>query len=917
MLALGCGREPAQTIAPPHTLIDAATQRVALTPTAAFGPPATWSFALASTPPAAGPMIDRRGPDADLSDIAWHPADGERFDWRPDDDGRGWRLDLDQRQVRLVLPARFDAEALGALDIELAEHASVHVRLSWRRADGRFADGPSMRVRASAARGPQRTRYRFDLRHHPDWNGTIHGLRVRFIKAPETPLRLRAVRGLRHAADWTADAAAREVWRVDLPAADDRIDAIDRRSALVTPPTRPVVRTVVVPRRPQLWVDFGVLGTCDGPVVFTVDVAPVDQPADARRLLRARLGPDDPAGWWNAALDLGMYVHLEVTLTFAARGDRPLDPRRTLPVWSHPTLMSLARDRNQLVAAQPNLVLISIDTLRADRLGLAGHDRDTSPKLDRWAARRAVTFTEAIVQAPWTLPSHATLFSGLDAVEHGVNHPDAVAQPSMPLVADALRRAGYHTAAVTGGAWLHPRYGLDRGFDHYSYRVDPAWTQGGLDADVARLRTHLDALPEPFFLFWHTFEVHDFSVRRAPNGRRMEDPRSGPPRDGDAYDRAVRAVDDALGAVLDALEASGRADRTAVLITSDHGEALGENGIRGHGHLLENNLRVPLLLALPGGRDAGRTIDVPVQSLDVAPTLRALAGLDPDPPVRQRIPHPLGPRGGGRDLVTLLAADAAAPARPALTYVTLPTQRLSLRNAGRGRYQVRSGVLPFGDESIEAFTGAPIETWVDLRRPAPDLRAPEPFADDDPRRDVLRRAIAPALDAVPGLTLDVRAGDAALTVEIAGALVRPDAVKRVALPGPTVAPGDTGRELRLRVAPGAQDRLRFERVAAGAFDLTVRAGDAPATTRAIDPAAAQLPRCYRVDRDGGWRDANDDGREDEESRAGDGDRDARICLRWRATPWQTAPGAPLAEATAPYDDDPELRERLRALGYLD
>jgi len=149
----------------------------------------------------------------------------------------------------------------------------------------------------------------------------------------------------------------------------------------------------------------------------------------------------------------------------------------------------------------PNIILISIDTLRADRLSLDGRQPPSSPRIDSWARRSAVTFRAAVAQAPWTLPSHCSMLTGLDPLHHGVNHPFEAAPDELVTLAERLSREGYYTAGITGGGWLHPRYGLADGYDRYRYWTGEQRGDEELAAHAEIAADWLEELREPFFLF--------------------------------------------------------------------------------------------------------------------------------------------------------------------------------------------------------------------------------------------------------------------------------------------------------------------------------------------------------------------------------------------------------------------------------
>jgi arylsulfatase A-like enzyme len=302
-------------------------------------------------------------------------------------------------------------------------------------------------------------------------------------------------------------------------------------------------------------------------------------------------------------------------------------------------------------AATPrNLILISIDTLRADRLGAYGYDRPTSPAMDALGSK-GVRFEVAIAEACWTLPSHVTLMSGLPPALHGVTVPTRKVSPDVPLLAEVLRDAGFHTIGLTGGRFLSRRFGFDRGFAHFD--------DGGLSfarslAEAGARIAEMDPA-ERFFVFIHTYDVHcpydpppeyaaQFETR--PEADHLDTRgRCGNPHYNkmaltagqarflsDRYDGSIRYADDLLGNFLARLARLGVLDTTVVAIVSDHGEEFLEHGKIGHrGTLYIQALRVPWLMAGPGLPP--QVVREPVGLADFMPTVLDLLGV-PAPPMR-------------------------------------------------------------------------------------------------------------------------------------------------------------------------------------------------------------------------------------------------------------------------------------------
>jgi arylsulfatase A-like enzyme len=291
---------------------------------------------------------------------------------------------------------------------------------------------------------------------------------------------------------------------------------------------------------------------------------------------------------------------------------------------------------------RPNLLLISLDTTRADHLGCYGYARDTSPHLDRLASE-GVLFEHAVAPAPWTIPSHASMLTGLYARRHRVHGFAQAMPPRIETAAALLAADGYATAAVVNFAALG---NLLVGFDR-SWIVPP---DQGRSEDVFEIASSwLASEPAPFFLFLHVYDAHppyapapEFAalfaepyqgvatgsavqLQRVRRGRLVLGPDDARHLS-NLYDGEIRQLDAALGGFLQRLEEAGHLDGTVIAVVSDHGEEFYEHGGFGHGHTLHQELvRVPFILS-GGGLPHGVRIAAPVSLVDLAPTLLALAG---------------------------------------------------------------------------------------------------------------------------------------------------------------------------------------------------------------------------------------------------------------------------------------------------
>jgi arylsulfatase A-like enzyme len=280
----------------------------------------------------------------------------------------------------------------------------------------------------------------------------------------------------------------------------------------------------------------------------------------------------------------------------------------------------------------PSLLLVTFDTTRADRIGAYGDADAETPALDALAAR-GLLYERAYAAAPITLPSHATLLSGLYPHEHGARDNGLYRVPDeVLLLPEALAAGGWRTGAFLGSVVLSPRYGLDQGFEVYDVPV-PGRDAGDGEEGVERAAgavvdaalAWLDTVPaDQRFLLWvHLFDPH----------ARYEPPEPYAARHADPYDGEIAYADSQLGRLLAVLAERGRDADLAVIATADHGESLGEHGEPTHGiFLYDATMRVPLIVVPPGAlreppSGAARRVTATVSLADVPATVLDLLGL--------------------------------------------------------------------------------------------------------------------------------------------------------------------------------------------------------------------------------------------------------------------------------------------------
>ncbi len=348
------------------------------------------------------------------------------------------------------------------------------------------------------------------------------------------------------------------------------------------------------------------------------------------------------------------------------------------------TAMTAARVQPAPAPGAPNLLLVSIDTLRADHLGCYGYARDTTPVIDA-LARGGALFRNAFAHTPWTLPSHLTLLSGLPPEVHQVSNDRQRLAPGVGMLEEYLWAAGYATAGFVSLPYLRAEYGFGRGFDTYddwsvaerefgrfrSVVSSPTVVARALDW---LSRWYRRGRARPFFVFVHLADVHNYSppapydTMFGPGGieeslytRAYRGPLDARDlaRVVGAYDGGLRSADAAVGAVLAALRADGVLDDTVVVITGDHGEEFYDHGKFGHGRqLYDESLRVPLVIRFPGRVPRGTDVEQAVGLVDVVPTVVGLLG------ARGTAPGPATPpplREFGHDLAPLLRGGSVTP----------------------------------------------------------------------------------------------------------------------------------------------------------------------------------------------------------------------------------------------------------------
>ena len=419
----------------------------------------------------------------------------------------------------------------------------------------------------------------------------------------------------------------------------DPVAHTESRFSLIPPLPSRFTFTVDVPANGRLDFELGVaaLGaeTLPAPVTFSVEIN--DVPV-FEETVRRRFGNR----WYPRSVDLSRWSGTRIELTLDTRFQETLfiDPNElessVLPAWGNPVLSGTGSD-----LGRPDLILVSIDCLRADHMGAYGYSRPTTPTIDALAADGLV-FENSVSVSSWTLPTHMSMLTGVMPSVHGLRRGQK-RRPSVPYLPEILSRQGYETIGVVSGLYLSTAFGYEQGFDLYRTLIDaPAE-----DLVDSALSLFFAGPTRPRFLFLHFFNAHwpylpeekyldrvggrpgeisdlldNVILQRAP---RSPDEIDGTKR---LYDAEVAYVDEQLGHFFEELKRRKIYDNALIVVTSDHGEGFYEHGQWQHSQIIYNEVtRVPLIVKPPHSSVRRRVSGV-VSQLGILPTFLEAVGLE-------------------------------------------------------------------------------------------------------------------------------------------------------------------------------------------------------------------------------------------------------------------------------------------------
>jgi arylsulfatase A-like enzyme len=424
------------------------------------------------------------------------------------------------------------------------------------------------------------------------------------------------------------------------------MDEVESRFSLVPPIPSRLTYEVSIPEEPRFDLGFGVSSfdqeALPAPIEFLLLV---DSGAGEEVVFQEAVRRRFANRWFEPTIDLSRWAGKSVRLIFETRYQeteftRPEESLSTsgqafLPAWANPVLRDL-----RSAESRPDLILISIDCLRADHVGAYGYDGGTTPTLDA-LAKDGVVFEDAVSVSSWTLPTHMSMLTGVLPTRHGLRQSQKKF-PSVPYLPNLLAERSYESVGIVSSLLLTPTFGFDEGFDRYYALVD---VPAARLVDTA-IREMAASETGDRFLFLHLFDAHwpyfppeELIARFGERPKDMSEllkkvidrrPPSGPEEiEGlkRLYDAEVFQIDRELGRFIEALKAAGRYDESLIVVTADHGEGFYEHGFWQHSEVIYNEVsHIPLIVKWPGNSPRGRESRVASQ-LDIFPTILEAASL--------------------------------------------------------------------------------------------------------------------------------------------------------------------------------------------------------------------------------------------------------------------------------------------------
>lgn len=468
-------------------------------------------------------------------------------------------------------------------------------------------------------------------------------------------------------------------------------------------------------------------------------------------------------------------------------------------------------------AGSAPVLLITVDTLRADRLGCYGARRVRTPAMDALAAD-GVRFANALAQVPITLPSHAVILTGTYPMYNGVrDFTSPGLPPNVGLLAEAFQRHGYATAAFVSAFVLDSTWGLRRGFETYDDHFDPRQFEtrnpGNIerraDATMDRLlawlrpRASNPAAQQPFFVWLHLYDPHSDYNPPEPYHTQYA---------GRLYDGEVAYVDSQLARLFSSLRTSGIYDRALIVLLSDHGESLGEHGEDEHGFFVYNStLRVPLIFKLPRGQGSmARVIQPSVGTIDVAPTLLELL----------RLRDSLSRQFQGTSLASLILGKSVSSERPVYAETYYPHDS-------------------FGWSPLRALS---TRRFHYIEAPRPEIY--DLAADPDEKRNLYEQRHAES-EALRSQLRDFERRYAATASPAKGPPLAPETLEKLKSLGYLAYAAPAGPPATTGALPDPKDRLKTFRSILRATDLA-SVGRLDESNALLKTVAIEEPRLYLV-----------------------------------------------------------------------